>query len=65
MKKTYKNPTLEVVDVKSAEILAGSFNDPLGNNEVDGGAALGHEATFSDWGGDEFVIGDDAMNIEF
>ena len=65
MKKTYKNPTLTVVDVEYADILAGSFNDPLGDNPVDGGAALGHEATFSDWGGDEYVIDDEAMNIGF
>ncbi len=62
MKKTYKNPTLEVVDVQSAEILAGSMVvDPT--KEIDTQMSL--ESSFSDWGGDEYVIDDDAMNIGF
>ena len=65
MKKTYKNPTFTVVNLLSEDILAGSFDSALSNNPVDGGVALGHEATFSDWGGDEYVIDDDAMNIGF
>ena len=59
MKKTYINPTLTVVKIKPAHLLAGSFNDPLGDTNVDGGAALGREASFSDWGEDE------TMNIDF
>ena len=54
MKKTYINPTLTVVKIKPAHLLAGSFNDPLGDTNVDGGAALGREASFSDWGDDQF-----------
>ncbi len=62
MKKTYKNPTLEVVDVQSADILAGSMVvDPT--KEIDTQMSL--ESSFSDWGGDEYVIDDDAMNIGF
>ena len=62
MKKTYKNPTLEVVDVQANELM---LNASFGEGTMDGGFAAGHEATFSDWGGDEYVIDDEAMNIGF
>ena len=52
MKKIYKNPTLTVVKLQPARIMAGSFNEQLGNTGVDGGVSLGREATFSDWGED-------------
>ena len=65
MKKTYKNPTLEVVGVESVDILAGSFDSALSNDPVNGSVALGREADFSDWGGDDFVIDDEVVNIEF
>lgn len=62
MKKTYKNPTLEVVDVQANELM---LNASFGEGTLDGGVAAGREADFSDWGGDEYVIDDDAMNIGF
>ena len=46
MKKTYINPTLTVVKVQPARILAGS---PELTGTYDGGTILGREAEFSDW----------------
>ncbi len=44
MKKTYMEPTLEVVKIETAPMLAGSvvegFNSALENNPCDGGDAL-------------------------
>ena len=53
MKKKYINPTLTVVKLPSSRIMAGSFNEQLGNTGVDGGVSLGREATFSDWDDEE------------
>jgi hypothetical protein len=46
MKKTYINPTLTVVKVQPARILAGS---PGLTGTYSGGTVLGREAEFSDW----------------
>ena len=54
MKKTYINPTLKVVKVKPAQILAGSFKESLGTENVNGSAALGRESRFSRWEEDDF-----------
>ena len=54
MKKQYRNPILTVVKLQPARIMAGSFNDPLGDKGVDGGAALGRSAEFSEWSDDGF-----------
>ena len=64
MKKTYINPTLTVVKIKSAHLLAGSFIGDLGNNGVDGAAALGRESTFSDWDEDVFMFDQKTMSID-
>ena len=50
MKKTYKNPTLTVVMIKPAQILAGSEQGALGGPEITGSDGFGaREAEFSDW----------------
>ena len=46
MKKTYINPTLTVVKIQPARIMAGSFMEGLGDTPVDGGVSLGREASF-------------------
>ena len=56
MKKTYKNPTLTVVNIQTASIMAGSFLDGLGETPVDGGVSLGREASFDL--GDDLDISD-------
>ena len=48
MKKTYMNPTLTVVKLQSSRIMAGSFNELLGDDGVDGGVALSPEENFDD-----------------
>ena len=51
MKKTYINPTLEVVKIHAThQLMAGSPNSV--NEEIGGGSQLGHE--FDDEFGDEF-----------
>ena len=64
MKKTYINPTLTVVKIQPARIMAGSFLDGLGNTPVDGGVSLGREASFDL--GDDIDISDfdDEMIVE-
>lgn len=50
MKKTYKNPTLTVVKIQPAQILAGSEQGALGGPEITGSDGFGaREAEFSDW----------------
>ena len=50
MKKTYKNPTLTVVKVQPAQVIAASV--PMyGTNAT--GEGMGRSASFSDWGEDE------------
>jgi len=53
MKKTYMIPTLKVVEIKPAQFIAASFQQTLGTTEVNGSAALGREARFSDWDEEE------------
>ena len=48
MKKTYMIPTLKVVEIKPAQFIAASFQGTLGTTNVNGSAALGREAGFSD-----------------
>ena len=51
MKKTYINPTLKVVKIQSAQILAGS---DFGDGQKDGSQAAGRSARFSSWEEDDF-----------
>ena len=50
MKKTYKNPTLKVVKVNPARILAGS---PGLTGTYSGGTVLSRQSDFSDWSDEE------------
>jgi hypothetical protein len=52
MKKTYKNPTLTVVKIQPARILAGSETAPFGEGKKDGSQAAARGGRFSaddDW----------------
>ena len=49
MKKIYKNPTLTVIEFESSCILAGSFEEQLGDDGVDGSISLSSEEIFIDW----------------
>ncbi len=56
MKKTYKNPTLKVVNVKPAQFIAGSIRSVSGLNgvtksdsEFSGGDADARGSRFSSW----------------
>ena len=50
MKKTYMIPTLKVVEIKPAQILAGS---DFGQGVKDGSQAASRQARFSDWDEEE------------
>ena len=43
MKKTYMQPSVEVVKVQTEEMIAASYNSALGTTGVDGSNALGKE----------------------
>ncbi len=53
MKKTYKNPTLKVVNVKPSTILAGSLpkGDSYNNEEI-----LGRGSRYSSWEDDDAAV---------
>ena len=53
MKKTYKNPTLTVVKIQPARILAGS---EIGTGDYAGGQIQTREATFSDGEDEQLII---------
>ena len=50
MKKTYKNPTLTVVKVQPAQVIAASV--PMYGSDATG-AGMGRGASFSDWSDEE------------
>jgi len=50
MKKTYMIPTMKVVEIKPAQILAGS---DFGKGTLDGSQAASREVRFSDWDEEE------------
>lgn len=52
MKKTYKNPTLKVVKIQAARIMAGSPN-PVFDPNSKTATMEGRRARFSDWDEDE------------
>lgn len=57
MKKTYKNPTLTVVKIQPAQMIA--VSGEFGEGTMSGSSAATRESYFSDWGDDE------TMNIDF
>lgn len=48
MKKTYKNPTMEVVKLQAQHLLAGSEKVGFGNGTKSGGEAAGRGFDFDD-----------------
>ena len=54
MKKTYMTPTLQVVKVKTANILAGSVPQLQGDSTEAVSGNLGREAMFSDFDEPDF-----------
>ena len=54
MKKTYMTPTLQVVKVKTASILAGSVPQLMGDETTATSGNLGREAMFSDFDEPDF-----------
>ena len=43
MKKTYINPTTEIVNVETAQMIAASFNGALNGEGAAGGSALSND----------------------
>ncbi len=54
MKKTYKNPTLKVVNVKPAQFIAVSQADMYGTNATSAGMSRG--SRYSSWEEDDAAV---------